>query len=395
MRISVEPDALRALSSQLKQSGEQINQIRAVLNQAMGSLVNEMATVEIIMNQWRSANLQGEQITSMLMEMANTLQIKGDQFQTVDDQPVSIYRNPTLSSFSPVAMFGANKEKDSQLLFGFGQESSIISNPSSAVAAVVGQSMGQDTEFGWDWDGPSAAGWSSLGYGSLMIGTMLKSGFNVNLRNQGEVATIKGARSPFATKEGIRGTRYTLNHAAQNPQVWKFVDPKIAAKEAFSFKGVGGKIGYAGLLFDTGVEGYNDYQQGGATRATASVIVNGGIGIGTMAGSAAIGAAIGSVVPVAGTAVGAAVGLGVGVAVSAVTEIEINGKSLKTHAVDGVDIAIDEVVNGVGTAADGISDAANEAAEAVSGSVDTVSRGASRMIDGVKERLGGLSKMFS
>ncbi|MEI0740034.1 hypothetical protein VQ056_31250 [Paenibacillus sp. JTLBN-2024] len=38
------------------------------------------------------------------------------------------------------------------------------------------------------------------------------------------------------------------------------------------------------------------------------------------------------------------VGLASGVVISAVTDIEINGKSLKTYAVDAVDAAIDGTV---------------------------------------------------
>ncbi|HEY2491440.1 MAG TPA: WXG100 family type VII secretion target, partial [Paenibacillus sp.] len=262
MRISVEPDALRALSRQLQQSEDQIKQIRAVLNQAVGSLVYDGETMEIMMNTWKLANLQGEQMVTALMEMATTLQNKGDQFQTVDEQPVSIFHSPARSNHSPVAMFEMSKE-NLQLLSGFGKESTVISNPNSAVAAIVGENMKEDTEVGW--------------------------GFNVNfLRNQAEIAT----------GEGIRGTRYTLNNAAQNPQVWKFIDPKIAAREAVSFRKIGGKLGNADILFDTGVEGYNDYHQDGVTRDTASVNVNGGLG--TLAGIAAIGAAVGSVLPIAG-----------------------------------------------------------------------------------------------
>ncbi|WP_052675901.1 WXG100 family type VII secretion target [Paenibacillus sp. IHBB 10380] len=342
MRISVEPDALRALSRQLQQSGEQINQIRAVLNQAVDSLLNDAETMEIVMNTWRLANLQSVEMVSALMEMATTLQNKGDQFQIVDEQPFSTFHSSAISNHSPVAMFEMSK-KNLQLLSGLGKESTVISNPSSAVAAIVGENMKEDIEVGLGWEGPSATGGNSLGYGSLMIGTMLKSGFT-------------------------RGTRYTLNNAAQNPQVWKFIDPKIAAREAVSFKGVGG-----------------------ATQDTAFVVVNGGIGLGTMAGSAAIGAAIGSAVPIVGTAVGAAVGLGVGVTVSAVTEIKINGKSLKTHAVAGVDNAIEGVISGEETAVDGMSDTGTEAAEAVAGTVDTVSSGVSRSVTRVKERLGFFS----
>lgn len=347
------------------------------------------------MNQWQAANQQGEQISSMLSEMGRTVQKKAGQFQAADEQHHSIMAGSAFYN-SPVAMFrAAAVQGDGSILPGYGGRAIPISNPSSAVMAVQAQNGDESgIDVGWGYQGPTPAGWASLGYGALMVGTMVKSGFNVNMRNNGSVATIKGARSPFALNEGIRGTRYTLNNAAKNPQVWKFVDPKIAAKEALSIKGFGGKLGYAGLLFDTGVSGFQDYKRGGASRAAASVMVNGGLGLGTLASSAAIGAAVGSAVPVAGTAVGAVVGLASGVVISAVTDIEINGKSLKTYAVDAVDTAIDGTVEGVKWATKGIGHAAEETFHTVSDSVKALSHGASQMADQVKNKLGKLGKWF-
>ncbi|MDR0266679.1 WXG100 family type VII secretion target [Paenibacillus sp.] len=395
MRISVEPEALRALSRQLEQSSEQFRQITTSLNQALGSLIWETSIRQSLLNQWQAANQQGEQIHSMLNEMGRSVLRKAGQFQTADEQQHSILGTSVFYS-SPVAMFRASGlPGETSILPGYGGRGLTISNPSSAVLAVQGQNGSEEGyQVGWGYKGPTPAGWASLGYGALMVGTMVKSGFNVNMRNNGSVATIKGARSAFALNEGIRGTRYTLNNAAKNPQVWKFVDPKIAAKESLSFKGLGGKLGYAGLLFDTGVSGFEDYKKGGASRAAASVLVNGSLGLGTMASSAAIGAAVGSAVPVAGTAVGAVVGLAAGVVISAVTDIEINGKSLKTYAVDGVNWAIDGTVEGAKVVADGIGHAAEETFNVVSDSVKAVSHGASELADGVKNKLGKLGKWF-
>ncbi|MEC0240405.1 WXG100 family type VII secretion target [Paenibacillus dokdonensis] len=396
MRISVEPEALRALSRQLEQSGEQIRQITASLNQALGSLIWETSIRQSLLNQWQTANQQGEQIYALLNEMGRNVLNKAGQFQTADQQQHSIMGNSVFYN-SPVASFrAAGIQGGGSILPGYGGRNVPISNPSSAVMAVQGQGSSEDgVDVGWGYQGPTPAGWASLGYGALMLGTMVKSGFNVNMRNNGAVATIKGARSPYALNEGIKGTRYTLNNAAKNPQVWKFVDPKIAAKESLSIKGIGGKLGYAGLLFDTGVSGFQDYKRGGASRAAASVLVNGSLGLGTLASSAAIGAAVGSAVPVAGTAVGAVVGLASGVIISAVTDIEINGKSLKTYAVDGVDAAIDGTVEVAKVAAEGIGHAAQETFHAVSDSVKAVSHGASELADQVKNKIGSLGKMFA
>ncbi|WP_136604813.1 WXG100 family type VII secretion target [Paenibacillus dokdonensis] len=396
MRISVEPEALRALSRQLEQSGEQIRQITASLNQALGSLIWETSIRQSLLNQWQTANQQGEQIYALLNEMGRNVLNKAGQFQTADQQQHSIMGNSVFYN-SPVASFrAAGIQGSGSILPGYGGRNVPISNPSSAVMAVQGQGSSEDgVDVGWGYQGPTPAGWASLGYGALMLGTMVKSGFNVNMRNNGAVATIKGARSPYALNEGIKGTRYTLNNAAKNPQVWKFVDPKIAAKESLSIKGIGGKLGYAGLLFDTGVSGFQDYKRGGASRAAASVLVNGSLGLGTLASSAAIGAAVGSAVPVAGTAVGAVVGLASGVIISAVTDIEINGKSLKTYAVDGVDATIDGTVEVAKVAAEGIGHAAQETFHAVSDSVKAVSHGASELADQVKNKIGSLGKMFA
>ncbi|MED5017015.1 WXG100 family type VII secretion target [Paenibacillus chibensis] len=396
MRIAVEPEALRALSRQLEQSSEQIRQITAYLNQALGSLMWETSIRQSLLNQWQAANQQGEQIYTLLNEMGRNLQNKAGQFQTADQQQHSFLGSASFYN-SPVASFrAAGMQGGNSILPDYGGRSFPISNPSSAVMAVQEQSDAEHgVDVGWGYQGPTTAGWASLGYGALMLGTMVKSGFNVNMRNNGSVATIKGARSSFALNEGIKGTRYTLNNAAKNPQVWKFVDPKIAAKESLSIKGIGGKLGYAGLLFDTGVSGFQDYKRGGASRAAASVLVNGSLGLGTMASSAAIGAAVGSAVPVAGTAVGAVVGLASGVVISAVTDIEINGKSLKTYAVDGVDAVIDGTVEGAKAAADGISHAAAETYHAVSDSVKAVSHGASELAEQVKNKIGRLGKLFA
>ncbi|MWV43424.1 WXG100 family type VII secretion target [Paenibacillus sp. HJL G12] len=396
MRISVEPEALRALSRQLEQSSEQIRQITASLNQALGSLIWETSIRQSLLNQWQAANQQGEQLYALLNELGRNVLKKAGQFQTADQQHHSILGSSAFYH-SPVASFRATSiQGENSILPGYGGSNIPISNPSSAVTAVQEQGEGENgVDVGWGYEGPTTAGWATLGYGALMLGTMVKSGFNVNMRNNGSVATIKGARSAFALNEGIKGTRYTLNNAAKNPQVWKFVDPKIAAKESLSIKGIGGKLGYAGLLFDTGVSGFQDYKRGGASRAAASVLVNGSLGLGTLASSAAIGAAVGSAVPVAGTAVGAVVGLASGVVISAVTDIEINGKSLKTYAVDGVDAAIDGTVEGAKAAAEGVSHAAKETLQVVSDSVKAVSQGASELAEQVKNKMGRIGRIFA
>ncbi|MBN3522486.1 WXG100 family type VII secretion target [Paenibacillus apiarius] len=386
MRIIVQPDALRALSRQLLIAAEQLNQIQSILSHALQSLAWETSVREAIMQQWQQAARLSSQIHAMLFELSRHVQTKADQFQTADQQTNSILGSAYGIGSATALYAGMGLAGTSLILPGAGAGIGAISNPNSAVRAMGGRG-GADIGLNWKPTTAELYGYGKDGYRML---NMYRSNFNVNLRGDG-YATITGARSKFALSEGIRGTRYAAGNAANHASVWKFVDPKIAAKEAFSLKGMAAKLGYAGLAYDTGTAVMTDYETGGASRAAASAVVNGSVGVGTMAASAAVGAWVGSVVPGAGTIIGAGVGLATGAVISLVSEVTINGKSLKTHAVDAVDTVIDTVTDKVSDRAKAVSDTVQDSVKAVkSGTTKTVKKIAKK----VSETFGGMGKLL-
>ncbi|WP_422657187.1 WXG100 family type VII secretion target [Paenibacillus sp. EC2-1] len=137
MRISVEPELLRALSRQFQQSGEQYLAITNQLNQAMSSLVWETSMKAAVIDEWQSAQRLGESLGALLNEMGKHLQMKADQFQEVDHQYHTILEHVTAGGVSPTALFAAFKhEGGNSILPESGTSGAVISNPSSAAAAV-------------------------------------------------------------------------------------------------------------------------------------------------------------------------------------------------------------------------------------------------------------------
>lgn len=108
-----------------------------------------------------------------------------------------------------------------------------------------------------------------------------------------------------------RSTRYALKNASKHLNVFKYVDPGSAAKEALDFGK--NKLGYLSVALDTLSGVVENVGEGASVQET---IVDGAVdttaGVGVIATSAAMGVAIGSVVPVYGNIAGAAVGLAVG-----------------------------------------------------------------------------------
>jgi RHS repeat-associated protein len=161
--------------------------------------------------------------------------------------------------------------------------------------------------------------------------------YGYNVVKQGDYAIIKGAKSPFAIKEGVRGTRYATKNATKYTQVFKHINPRASARGSFMAKGT-----YFGMALDVGVELYEDvgkYNKGEitATRIGTNIVTNVAFSAGGVASSAAVGALVGSVVPGIGTVGGAIVGLIIGAIYLAATEQEfIYGKSVKQYAQEGV-----------------------------------------------------------
>ena len=170
-----------------------------------------------------------------------------------------------------------------------------------------------------------------------------KDGFSV--QKKGDYAIVKGARSTSALEEGINGTRYAAKNADKYSEVFKFVDPNIAVKNALNPKTTTAKLGYAGVALDVGFDTYNNVKNGASgTKIAADAIVDIGFGTGAIASGAAVGAAVGSVVPVAGTLVGAVAGAAAGLAYIAVTEgIKVDGVSLKDKAKQETKTVLDKV----------------------------------------------------
>lgn len=172
---------------------------------------------------------------------------------------------------------------------------------------------------------------------SVVKYTLAKSIDGFNVEKKGAYTVIKGARSKSALDEGIKGTRYAVKNASKYEQVFKFTDPKIAAKTALGAKGVAEKIGWLGVGVDTCADTYNNVKKhADADRIVSDATVDVAFGAGGIAASAAAGAVVGSVVPVVGTIAGAAVGAGVGLLYTWASEKDINGASVKDRAKDGM-----------------------------------------------------------
>jgi gas vesicle protein len=155
-----------------------------------------------------------------------------------------------------------------------------------------------------------------------------KDGFTIKVTADEKYAIIKGARTESALKEGIKGTRYAFKNAEKYPEVFRFVEPKVAVKEAFNVKNVGTKVAIAGVAIDTGIDIYNDIKnKAEPTKVAADAVVDVAFGAGNVTASAWAGAIAGSAFGPIGTAVGAVVG---GLGYTFFTEsFEVNGKSLK------------------------------------------------------------------
>ena len=150
-----------------------------------------------------------------------------------------------------------------------------------------------------------------------------KYGFSVYKKDA--YAIVKAKHAFRYAKNGVSGTRYAFKNADKYINVFKYVDPLTAAKEALKPKGWN-LLGYASIALDTGVGIYENIQEGTRNQKIVSdAIVDIGLGIGSMALSAAAGAKIGAIAgsffPGLGNIIGAVGGAVVGLVVSLVTEV--------------------------------------------------------------------------
>ena len=177
------------------------------------------------------------------------------------------------------------------------------------------------------------------------IAAYIKDGFYVVKR--GEYIYIKGARSASALAEGIKGTRYAVKNVDKYVSVGKYVDPKIAGREAFNVKSLGGKLGAAAIGLDVAAGVYENYQEGAeAQEYVVDAVVDGGFAAGGIWASAAAGAKVGAVVgswiPIVGTLAGAIIGIAAGFVFDKVlSEVEFNDKTAKDWVKAGMNKVID------------------------------------------------------
>lgn len=136
MRISVEPESLRTLSRQLQHSGEEYLAITRTLDQAMNSLVWDTSLKAAVIDEWQSARSLGEHLGALLAQLGKHLQSKADQFQETDHQYQTILEHVMTNTASPTALFAASGMESRAILPEHGNRYSVISNPSSAAAAV-------------------------------------------------------------------------------------------------------------------------------------------------------------------------------------------------------------------------------------------------------------------
>ena len=181
-------------------------------------------------------------------------------------------------------------------------------------------------------------------------------GFNVKL--VGEYARIKGARTPAAIGQGIKGTRYALKNAAEYPEVFVYVNPATAIKEALK-----SKLNIVLTVTSVGIGVFENIQEGTSPqRTTSDALVDTVLAVGsTMLSAAAsaktgaiLGGAAGSVVPIggniAGGVVGGVVGLVVGVGIYIGTDVlKFNGQSISEMAKDRVGMIADGVADFFGS----------------------------------------------
>lgn len=180
------------------------------------------------------------------------------------------------------------------------------------------------------------------------------SKFGFLTKKAGQYIIIKGARSPVALKQGIKGTRYAIKNADNYWDVFKNTNVKAGLKWELSIKlpnkkfNRGAILNYVGVAIDTLDGIVKNYSAGtDAQRIITDAAVDVGANIGIIAGSTAIGSAVGSAIPVAGNIIGACVGYAAGLGIDYLvnTEFEILGdKSVVDWVQEGVDVAADWVV---------------------------------------------------
>ena len=247
-------------------------------------------------------------------------------------------------------------------------------NPVSFVDPF-GLSARTNISFDWDVGFTDVAGWGKDA-ASIIQSAVHHWKYGFSVYKKGAYAIVRGARSFVTTKQGIKGTRYAFKNASKYGNVFKYVSPKVAVKDALT--GKGSIFGYAMVALDTGLGVYENIQNGTRAQKTVSdAIVDAGLGIGSMALSAAAGAKIGalagSVFPGLGNVIGAAGGALVGLGTYVLTDVaKINGKTGSEWIKEEAAVVADGIVDAGKKVADTVVDVWNEATDFVEDASDWV-----------------------
>ena len=176
----------------------------------------------------------------------------------------------------------------------------------------------------YDWH-VNIPGWISDA-ANIIDAICMKAKYGFSVYKKGAYAIVKAKHAFRYAKNGVSGTRYAFKNADKYTNVFKYVDPLTAAKEALKPKGWN-LLGYASIALDTGVGIYENIQEGTRNQKIVSdATVDIGLGIGSMALSAAAGAKIGAIAgsffPGLGNTIGAVGGAVFGLGISfLVTEV--------------------------------------------------------------------------
>ena len=254
-------------------------------------------------------------------------------------------------------------------------------NPVSFVDPF-GLSAEQGIGFDWNVGITDIVGWAKDTIGIIQSAYYRwKYGFSVY--KKGAYAIVKGSRSFVTTKQGIKGTRYAFANASKYGDVFKYVSPKVAVKDALT--GKGSIFGYTMVAIDAGLGIYENIQNGTRPQKIVSdAVVDAGLGVGSMALSAAAGAKIGalagSVFPGLGNIIGAVGGALVGLGTYALTDVvEINGKTGSEWIKEGAAVVADSLVDAGQWVADTANDAWNATTDFVEDAGEWVADEASKV----------------
>lgn len=192
------------------------------------------------------------------------------------------------------------------------------------------------------------------------------------------------------------GVYHSVDHS-RYPGVFKYVDPKTAAREAlWSPKSVTMWLGYGAVAYET----YDHWQENIADGKSNSYIaaeatVDVAIGVGTIAASALAGAKVGALLGTAfggplGTAVGAVAGVAVGVGSTLLFDgWIIDGKPFNEHIKEGVATGIDATAEWLDASVDAIGDWYVSGAEATGKLYDDAVEQTGKVIDEAQDAVGG------